>query len=88
MNTKTVADLIEQLQDMPQDAQVRLATQPSWPLAFTIGAVTSPEDMAGETECEGHGHYSCKECADDIVWIAAGDHPDGSPYAPHGAWTA
>lgn len=32
----TVADLIEQLQDLPEDAEIRLATQPSYPLAASL----------------------------------------------------
>lgn len=78
----TVADLIALLQDMPEDAEVRLATQPSWPLAAHIGSVVSPDDLAGEQECDAHGHYSCDECAPSVVWITEGGHPDDSPYAP------
>lgn len=32
----TVAELIEALSELPQDATVRLATQPSYPLAATV----------------------------------------------------
>lgn len=32
----TVADLIEYLSDMPQDAEMRLVTQPSYPLAGSL----------------------------------------------------
>lgn len=79
-----VADLIAALQDMPQDAEVRLATQPNYPLAATIAGVVSPVDLAAEQECEAHGRHYCDEdeCLDYVVWIAEGDHPDESPYAP------
>jgi len=29
----TIAELIEELSELPQDAEIRLATQPSYPLA-------------------------------------------------------
>ena len=32
----TVADLIAQLEELPEDATIRLATQPSYPLAATV----------------------------------------------------
>jgi hypothetical protein len=32
----TVAELIEALSDMPEDAEVRFATQPSWPFEYSI----------------------------------------------------
>lgn len=32
----TVADLIAQLEELPEDATIRLATQPSYPLAAMI----------------------------------------------------
>lgn len=89
-----VRDLITALQDMPQDAEVRLATQPNYPIAHTIADVVSPDDLAAQTECQTHGDYSCDDCMEEdgngAVWITDGGHPDGSPYAPRavfaGGW--
>lgn len=36
MAEMTVAELIEQLSELPQDAEIRLATQPSYPLAASL----------------------------------------------------
>lgn len=40
----TVAELIEELSDLPQDAEIRLATQPSYPLAATIRSNVAFDD--------------------------------------------
>jgi len=111
----TAAELIERLEDMNPDAEVRLTFQPSWPLVFTAAEVVTG---AGECpDCDGEGavpcpdcegvtdpDHNCKRCGDDemiecdrctdirngygddaeakIVYLAAGNHPDDSPYLP------
>ena len=35
-NEMTVGELIEMLQDMPEDALVRFASQPQWPFEYEI----------------------------------------------------
>lgn len=57
------------------DPEVRLATQPSWPLANNICCVThlpSPEESTSDQP--------------GIVWIAEGSSCCDSPYAPRAAW--
>jgi hypothetical protein len=107
----TVADLLERLEDLPEDAEVRLTFQPSWPLVFHLGDVA---EGAGECEdCEGEGRIECPDCGGDtnpdappcdtcndnsmvecrcadtrndaepeVIYLAAGNHPDDSPYLP------
>ena len=70
----TVSQLIELLSEMDPGDEVRLATQPSYPLAFHIAGVAALDNEADEDELEP-----------GVVWIAAGDHPD-QPYAPHAAF--
>jgi len=75
----TVAELIEELTEVADagfgDLEVLLAHQPSWPLAFTVSCIATPEDIEPEDQ--------------PVVWIAAGAHPIGrSPYAPSNAWVA
>ena len=72
----TVSQLIELLSEMDPGDEVRLATQPSYPLAFHIAGVAAldNEDDPGQDELEP-----------GVVWIAAGDHPD-QPYAPAAAF--
>lgn len=53
-----VRDLIAALQDMPQDAEVRLATQPNYPIASTIAGVVSPDALAESSSwCEDCGAH-------------------------------
>ena len=85
-----VRDLIAALQDMPEDAEVRLATQPNYPIAYTIAGVVPPEALAAEEECEAHGRHFCDEdeCLDPVVWITEGGQPVDSPYAPRSVFDA
>jgi len=53
-----VSELIEMLEDMDQDAEVRLAFQPNWPFEHEIGEVL---DMS---QAESY----CEECG--ILWDA------------------
>lgn len=51
----TVGELREALEDLEDDVEVRIATQPSWPLAFHIGNVWVPsqyEDVEAERRQE------------------------------------
>lgn len=82
----TVADLIERLQELPEDAVVRIAHQPTYPLQFALRGVADSREVADWDEDEPSTH------ADDetvIVWLVDGDHPhDDSPYAPSAIWDA
>ena len=74
-----VGELIEILQEIADEhgrsLDVRIASQPNWPLAFTIGNVRYIE---GGEQRSGRG---------DAVWIADGCHPYGeNPYTPKEAW--
>ena len=70
----TVEELITLLEDCDPQAEVRLAHQPSWPLAFQLRGVAVPD----EAEYEGDD----EDAPNRVVWLVEGDHPDGSPYAP------
>lgn len=69
----TVQELLELLEDADPNAEVRLATQPSWPLAFELAGVAEPDD---------------DEMPAGVVWLVTGDHPEDTPYAPEAAWSA
>jgi hypothetical protein len=54
----TVGELIEILEDFDENAEVRLAFQPSWPLQYDVGDVQEVELSASGRECsrcEGEG---------------------------------
>jgi hypothetical protein len=68
----TVEELIELLEDCPEGAEVQLATQPGWRLAFSLHGVVSEDDGV----------------SDAVVWlVASGEHlAESSPYAPGHLW--
>lgn len=45
----TVAALIELLSEMPQDAQVRIAIQPRYPLGSELEAIATAQGEEGQT---------------------------------------
>jgi hypothetical protein len=57
---------------------VRLAHQPSWPLAFELRDVADPSDAGYEGDEEDE--------PEPAVWLVEGGHPDDSPYAPSYVW--
>lgn len=69
----TVAELIDRLSEMDPEAQVRLATQPAWPLQFEVGDVVPGAETPADAAHDGRG---------PIVWLTEGGHPTSSPYAP------
>lgn len=77
----TVGELRSLLEQYDEDAPVRVAIQPSYPLACVVNNVISREEMGGEPERD--------EAADRVVWIATsqvGSYSE-SPYAPRDAWS-
>lgn len=83
----TVSELRDLLADLPGDAEVRMATQPHWPMASQLRGIATGSSIAGETQCDEHGYYSCDDCTDDsVVWLVEGDSIFDDPYAPRAAW--
>ena len=70
----TVGQLRELLEEYPEDAVIRVAQQPSYPLRARLTNVT----WLGEGGSEARG----------FVWLATSErHSDSeSPYAPREAW--
>lgn len=52
-----VGELLEMLEDVDPQTELRVAHQPSWPLALTVAAVRYPGDDADELECGDHPGY-------------------------------
>lgn len=78
-----VAELIAELEDMDQDAEVRLAIQPDWPFQHTIDSVQQVDNPDADTEpapdpqdYEDEGEYD----EDYAEWEAMrADQPAGDP---------
>ncbi len=50
MTIKTVQDLINFLEDMDPNAEVRFASQPSWPFEYSIADVQEVKEPVEETD--------------------------------------
>ena len=67
----TVAELIEELRYMDQDATVRFASQPSWPFEYSINGVVQTTVKDQDTVYLEEGRqvgYLPKEAADELGW--------------------
>ena len=75
-----VSELIGMLQDYDEDAEVRLATQPSYPLQAHIKGVADSTMLEDYDEEEGSDSL--------VVWILEGSQPRDTPYASRELWDA
>ena len=75
-----VHQLIELLSQMNPGDEVRIATQPTYPLQFTVANV-----VEGDAVVDEYGESALPE---GIVYLATGDHPEDSPYASQRIWEA
>ena len=57
------------LEDLDEDAEVRLAMQPSWPMEYTIGDVVLVEENSSYPMSE----HRADEYEPGIVYISEGD---------------
>jgi hypothetical protein len=85
----TLTDLIEQLQDLVEEfpelaeADVMVATQPSYPLTAVIDCISLVDSDSDEDDDDGISGGL------PTVWIATsevGSSSSVSPYAPRAAW--
>lgn len=76
-----VKELIETLSDFPEDAEVRLMIQPSWPFEHELAGVTCKSEMAELEEDE----EDVPETDEEIVYIVEGTQLG---YGSSAAWEA
>jgi hypothetical protein len=80
----TLRELIDRLEDVASDhgddALVRIAIQPHWPLALGVSSIEHDTEVSDRNDGERDER--------DVVWIAAteGVSHDEHPYAPRGLW--
>jgi hypothetical protein len=88
----TVSDLIRNLEQYDEDAEVRVAFQPGWPLRATVCNVISSEEIAEAKRYQNGEEDEPREGGDSesFVWIAVDQVGGGwgeNPYAPKLAWS-
>jgi hypothetical protein len=68
----TVAELIELLEDLPADAEVRLATQPSWPMEYSLGHRVAEDAEANVVYLAERTQlgYLSGDAAEQLGWAA------------------
>ena len=73
----TVNEMIERLQELADggmgDSELRLATQPNWPLQSHVGGIAAQEPEEDDTE-------------PGVVYICEGSQVYDTPYAPKWAF--
>ncbi len=79
----TVGELIDYLGQYDEDAQVRVAYQPGYPLRAKVVSVIAQSEIYAEELAD-----TAEEYGDEVVWIAT-DSVGGAedPYAPTEAWS-
>jgi hypothetical protein len=99
-----VAELIEELEQMDPEAEVRLAIQPGWPFQHTIAGVydVPAKDPSGEPNPDQYSEDNLEQYEDDwdaweerqdapdtdVVYIAEGGQLYSDPYLPGAAANA
>jgi hypothetical protein len=87
----TIDELIELAsearEDLGGDAEVRIASQPGWPLRSALACLTTPPST-DPSDLYGADETAAGQEKDGMfLWLATGDLPDGeNPYAPEWAW--
>jgi len=63
----TVSELIQELEYLPQDAEVTLAMQPSWPMEYSIGGAIEIDGNVFLSESSQIGYLS-GEATEELGW--------------------
>jgi hypothetical protein len=78
MRTMTVGQLRELLEDYPDEAEVRMACQPSWPFEYSIAGVVALSEMKERGDEDGsdfddrHPSTGINPKPDEVVFIVEG----------------
>jgi hypothetical protein len=77
----TVRELREALEQYQDDAEVRIAIQPHYPLQSTVAGVVSDREIDALPE-------GADEDEETVVWIVEEDQVRDDPYAPRAVFDA
>jgi hypothetical protein len=83
-----VRELIDVLEQYDEDAEIRVAFQPSWPLRGKVANVVSSDDNDPEYADPDAERDPADPVREDFVWIAVDQVSSSSenPYAPKEVW--
>jgi hypothetical protein len=77
----------EAREDLGGDAQVRIASQPGYPVRAALQYVTIPFSSDPGDLYDSGEQAPGQQNDGTFLWLAAGEIPDGeNPYAPAWAW--
>jgi hypothetical protein len=80
----TVRDLIDALEDLDENTEVRIVHQQGWPLQEVIGGLYDPTTAGYTVDVD---EDEPKAEPPDVVYLVANGHPsEGSPYGDKSAW--
>ena len=87
----TIDELIELAgearEDLGGDAEVRIASQPGYPLRAALACVTIPHSTDPSNLYDTDETAAGREKDGTFLWLATSGLPDGeNPYAPEWAW--
>jgi len=82
-----VREMIEMLEGFDPDAEIRLASQPSWPMQHYIAEVAEVELPLCRIcdEDEEDDDCDCDGETQTMIYIGEGDQPYSDPYLPGAA---
>lgn len=66
-----VGELIERLEGLDPSLEVRLTTQPQWPLEFHLGGVVTYNELELDDDPDDPDAY-VEELAENVVWLVEG----------------
>ena len=85
----TVQELIDALEQMDPDAEVQLATQPNYPLAYYLAGAVHSSDLEQSEEEMAEDNWQGRSDSEDtpgVCWLAQGSHTEDPYGVPSGVW--
>jgi hypothetical protein len=86
-----VRELQEMLEGYDPDDEIRVATQPNYPIAVELVGVTDTMKII-EAECDFYPNDDVFEAEFEargqVIWLVTGSSPYDQPYAPRACWEA
>ena len=87
MKIYELSEALQELADTCGGDEIMVATQPDYPLAYTLRGVRLSEPEMPEGPCPDHDREDCILCVDpSTVWLVLGDQADNPYNVPEDIW--